>query len=59
MVLFGNQVTIGCSVSSNPPHTRVFWRKKRNGITTDLNVANSNDIHNVCGKRKAVLIHAY
>jgi hypothetical protein len=33
---FGNQITIGCSVSSNPPHTRVFWRKKRNGITTDL-----------------------
>jgi hypothetical protein len=39
---FGNQITIGCSVSSNPPHTRVFWRKKRNGITTYLNVANSN-----------------
>jgi len=39
---FGNQITIGCSVTSNPPHFRVFWRKKRNGITTDLNVANSN-----------------
>lgn len=30
-------------MTANPPHTVVYWRKLRNGITTDINVANSNN----------------
>ena len=39
---FGNQVTLGCSVVANPAHFRVFWRKIKDGATTDIDVASSN-----------------
>lgn len=38
---FGNSVTLTCTVTANPPHTIVYWRKLRNGITTNINVAQS------------------
>lgn len=32
-----------CVVTANPIHTRVNWRKIKNGVTTDINVVNSNN----------------
>ncbi|XP_071166138.1 hemicentin-1-like [Mytilus edulis] len=42
-VNFGNSAVLVCSVTANPTHTNVFWRKIKNGVTTDINVANSNN----------------
>ncbi|XP_052061298.1 hemicentin-1-like isoform X3 [Mytilus californianus] len=38
---FGQQVTLGCTVTANPSHTSVYWTRNKNGITTNINVANS------------------
>ncbi|VDI64014.1 hemicentin [Mytilus galloprovincialis] len=38
---FGQQVTLGCTVTANPAHTSVYWTKNKNGIVTNINVANS------------------
>ncbi|XP_071166173.1 basement membrane-specific heparan sulfate proteoglycan core protein-like isoform X2 [Mytilus edulis] len=42
-VNFGNSTVLVCSVIANPTHTTVYWRKIKNGVTTDINVANSNN----------------
>ncbi|XP_052058076.1 hemicentin-1-like isoform X7 [Mytilus californianus] len=41
-VLIGNTVTLGCTVTANPSHTTVYWRRVINGALTDINVANNN-----------------
>lgn len=38
---FGQQVTLGCTLTANPAHTSVYWTKNKNGIVTNINVANS------------------
>ncbi|XP_063420714.1 hemicentin-1-like [Mytilus trossulus] len=42
-VNYGSSVVLVCSVTANPAHTTVYWRKIKNGITTDITVANSNN----------------
>ena len=37
----GSSVTLGCTVTSNPGHFQVFWRKTVNGQESDINVVNS------------------
>lgn len=38
---FGNSVTLGCTVTANPIHTIVYWRKIVNGVSTNINVGSS------------------
>lgn len=42
-MLVGNSVTLVCTVTANPTHTSVYWRRTVSGITTDITVANSNN----------------
>ncbi|VDH91359.1 Hypothetical predicted protein, partial [Mytilus galloprovincialis] len=42
-VNFGSTAVLVCSVIANPTHIDVYWRKIKNGVTTDINVANSNN----------------
>lgn len=42
-VLVGNSITLVCTVTANPTHTSVNWRRTVNGVTTDIVVANSNN----------------
>ena len=38
---FGRQVALGCTVTANPAHTSVNWKKIKNGVSTDIEMANS------------------
>lgn len=38
---FGNSVTLGCTVTANPVHTIVYWRKIVNSVSTNINVGSS------------------
>lgn len=38
---FGNSVTLGCTVTANPVHTIVYWRKIVNGVSSNINVGSS------------------
>lgn len=39
----GSSVTLQCTVSANPVHTTVYWKRITNGVSTDVNVfTNSN-----------------
>ncbi|CAC5377794.1 HMCN [Mytilus coruscus] len=42
-VNYGNSAVLVCSVTANPVHTIVYWRKIKNGVTTDINVETSNN----------------
>ncbi|XP_076098442.1 hemicentin-1-like isoform X7 [Mytilus galloprovincialis] len=41
-VLISNTVTLGCTVTANPSHTTVYWRRVINGALTDITVTNNN-----------------
>ena len=41
-VLIGNSITLVCTVSANPTHTTVYWRRIVNGVQTDITVTNNN-----------------
>lgn len=40
-ILYGNRITIECTINSNPPHTIVVWQKIVNGVPNILNLGNS------------------
>ncbi|XP_052103233.1 hemicentin-1-like [Mytilus californianus] len=42
-VNYGNSAVLVCSVTANPAHTIVYWRKIKNGVSTDIDVVNSNN----------------
>lgn len=35
-------MTLGCTVTANPSHTTVYWRRVINGALTDITVTNNN-----------------
>ncbi|XP_063428590.1 hemicentin-1-like isoform X13 [Mytilus trossulus] len=41
-VLISNTVTLGCTVTANPSHTTVYWKRVINGALTDITVTNNN-----------------
>ncbi|CAG2256290.1 HMCN [Mytilus edulis] len=41
-VNYGNSAVLVCSVTANPVHTSVYWRKIKNGVSTDIAIASSN-----------------
>ncbi|VDI02517.1 hemicentin, partial [Mytilus galloprovincialis] len=42
-VNYGITAVLVCTVNANPAHTIVYWQKIKDGITSDINVANSNN----------------
>ncbi|XP_052106688.1 hemicentin-1-like [Mytilus californianus] len=42
-VNYGITAVLVCSVTANPAHTIVYWRKIKDGVTSDIYVANSNN----------------
>ena len=41
-VTVGSSVTMVCTVSANPAHTSVNWQKVVNGVSTNINLFQSN-----------------
>jgi hypothetical protein len=41
IVGYGDRVTIGCTVSSNPAHTSVYWQRIRNGVTQTITLSSN------------------
>ncbi|CAG2253540.1 HMCN [Mytilus edulis] len=41
-VWIGNTVTLACTVTANPSHTTVYWKRVINGALTDITVTNNN-----------------
>lgn len=42
IVGYGDRVTIGCTVSSNPAHTSIYWQRIRNGVTQTITLSSNN-----------------
>ena len=38
---FGQATTLVCTVTANPTHTRVYWKKLENGVLSDVDMTSS------------------
>jgi hypothetical protein len=39
----GSSVTLQCTISANPVHTTVYWKKIVNGVSTDVDIGSSSN----------------
>ncbi|XP_033753605.1 hemicentin-1-like isoform X5 [Pecten maximus] len=57
-VITGQSITLGCTVSADPTHTQVFWRRVVNGVSTLINIDGNKYVGSTVNSPNLVIFNA-